>query len=816
MRDMRYFLLIAFVLLGGLGYKTYQRYQTMQNTQQKLWLKQGKTLSKFILAFRDTYQEAFLTHHIPLDNRTLNLLPVKTIGSISKKLSGDLDNGVEIRTVSDRPRNPTNQANDFEQQMMDWFRHHPDQDEDVVNRGDDFYYLRPLRVTSTCLQCHGKREAAPPAIRSRYYTAYDYKLGDVRGLTSVRIAKNGVAKMLFTNFVVSTITMLFLYMMFMAAIYVLIRKMNAMRLQYARNLERDIAEKTEALTKQKDAFETLFEKSSDGIIILEDYRIIQCNEKAIDMFGHVSKDDLVGMRLSGLSPDHQSDGRPSLEKGDAAVEVAYAHGYHQFEWTYTRRDGTMFLADVTMTPIVLEGREVLYVVVHDISEKKEAEIQLREQKNALYHQAHHDALTHLPNRTLLLDRLNQEIKRIERDQTTLVLFFIDVDDFKKINDTLGHPIGDKVLIRVAEYLASPLQDTDTLARIGGDEFVIMTECSGSIDFTSDLAQKILDLFQKPMTIEGHTLYLSLSIGISLFPQDASSVDDLLKYGDAAMYAAKNSGKNRYHFYAPTMTRLLMERVTLEQEMRHAMETEAFCVHYQPQVEATTGRVMGLEALIRWEHPEKGMIPPGTFIPLAEETGLVVEIDRWVMRTAMRQVRAWREEGLDPGILSLNLTVQQLMSDDFISVLESEMMANTFAPEWLKLEILEREVMTHPDRSIQRLTQLSTMGIGIAIDDFGTGHSSLSYLKQLPLDAIKIDRSFIQGIVTNADDDSIIKAVIALAKSLNLNVIAEGVETREQVDFLVANGCTNIQGYFFARPMSAEAMHGMLTTQNMTE
>jgi EAL domain-containing protein (putative c-di-GMP-specific phosphodiesterase class I) len=317
------------------------------------------------------------------------------------------------------------------------------------------------------------------------------------------------------------------------------------------------------------------------------------------------------------------------------------------------------------------------------------------------------------------------------------------------------------------------------------------------------------LFVEPVLIDGHTLHITASIGISFYPQDAVEVNDLLKYADAAMYKAKNEGKNTYRYYSPEMTRLLLERVTLEEELRQAIEQEEFTVYYQPQLDVVSNKVTGLEALIRWHHPNKGLVYPDTFIPLAEETGLIIEIDRWVMRAAMKQTRAWRTEGIDPGILSLNLSVQQLMSDDFIGILKTEMEVLDYKSEWLELEVTEREMMQDPLQSIERLNKLSQMGIAIAIDDFGTGYSSLSYLKQLPLDKLKIDRSFVQGVLTNNDDASITKAVIALAKSLNLNVIAEGAETSDQADFLVESGCPNIQGYFFGKPMPADEMKDKL-------
>jgi diguanylate cyclase (GGDEF)-like protein/PAS domain S-box-containing protein len=612
----------------------------------------------------------------------------------------------------------------------------------------------------------------------------------------------------YRNMQEAIVTTSILLMLLLLAIYALIRKMDTMERDYTRDLEKKVEEKTQEYEKQKKVFETLFEKSSDGIVIISGKKIIQCNEKAVKMLQYDTKDALIGQRPIVFSPRYQSDGVLSLRKGMEMIATAHEKGHHQFEWLHCRQNGEEFVAEVTMTPLVLGGSNVLHIVWRDISDKKQAESKLLEQKNALDYQAHHDALTHLPNRSLLMDRIDQGIKRAERSGTLLAIFFIDLDNFKKINDSLGHHIGDQLLIEVAQRLQKVVRSEDTLARLGGDEFMVVAECAKQAQFSSRLAHDILNLFSVPFLVEGHTLHVTASIGISFYPQDTHNAHDLLKFADAAMYKAKNEGRNAYHYYSPEMTRLLLERVTLEEELRRAIDKEEFMVYYQPQIDASSGSVTGVEALIRWNHPERGLVLPDTFIPLAEETGLVIDVDRWVMRTAMQQVYAWRNEGIDPGLLSLNLSVKHLMSKGFVRLLEAEMHDIGFKPEWLELEITEREMMTNPEKSIERLNQLSDIGIAIAIDDFGTGYSSLSYLKQLPVDKLKIDRSFVRGVLNNKDDASITKAIIALANSLNLNVIAEGAETRGQVDFLVENGCKNIQGYFFGKPMRADKMKNM--------
>ncbi len=805
MRTMKFFVLIALLIFMAVGYLIYEQYRNMEMTQSQLMQNEGRSIANVTEAFRATYQHAFLAHAIPLDDKTIHLLPVMTVDAISQRVSQKAHGDIQIRTVSDRPRNPRHMANPFEKKMITYFRQHPDIEDKVVRNRTELFYLRPLRITRRCLKCHGKRQEAPPSIRERYTTAYGYRLGDVRGLMSIRVMQRNALNSLINKFKEGASSTAMLFLLLLLAIYALIRRMQAMERNTMQKMEKKIAEKTQALAKQKDIFETLFEKSSDGVFILDNQEVTQCNEKIIEMLRYDSKAELIGKRPARLSPPIQPDGRESLEKGDEMVALARKNGHHQFEWEHVRKGGETFLADVTLTPLVLDGRDVLYVVWRDISEKKKAEEKLIEQKKALRHQAHHDALTNLPNRSLLLDRLEQGIKRAERNGTILAVFFIDVDDFKKINDSLGHHIGDKVLISVAQRLSKIIRGEDTLSRLGGDEFMIVAECSIRAQFVSRLANDILTLFSEPITIEGHTLHITASIGISFYPQDATEVNDLLRYADAAMYRAKNEGKHTYRYYSPEMTQYLLERVQMEEELRQAIAREEFIVYYQPQYDATDRKVTGMEALIRWHHPVRGLVMPDAFIPLAEATGLIVEIDRWVMRTAMREVRQWRDEGIDTGMLSLNLSVRELMSSSFVSRIQEEMQAVGFKPEWLELEVTEREMMTDPDKSIARLNQLSALGIAIAVDDFGTGYSSLSYLKQLPVDKLKIDRSFVQGVMDNQDDASITKAVIALAKSLNLHVTAEGAETSSQADFLVANGCSNIQGYFFGKPMPGHEM-----------
>jgi predicted signal transduction protein with EAL and GGDEF domain len=361
---------------------------------------------------------------------------------------------------------------------------------------------------------------------------------------------------------------------------------------------------------------------------------------------------------------------------------------------------------------------------------------------------------------------------------------------------------------VTKRLESKIRKEDTLARLGGDEFVIIMEGLLKAEDAVLLAEKILSVMAQSIQIDGHLLYVSCSIGISLYPQDDTNVSNLLKYADTAMYKAKDDGRNNYQFYSADMSELAFERVVMEASLRQALEKNEFIVYYQPQIDAGNGKLIGMEALIRWQHPKMGMVSPAKFIPLAEETGMIVDIDRWVMRIAMKQMAIWHAEGLNPGVLALNLAMKQIQSRDFVEVLKYNMAVNDFKAEWLELEVTEGQVMVRPDDAIIRLKEINDLGIGIAIDDFGTGYSSLSYLKRLPINKLKIDQSFVQDIPGDEEDVAIVKAIIALAQSLNLDLLAEGVETEAQKEFLIKNGCSNIQGYYYSRPVPAEEIRSM--------
>lgn len=441
----------------------------------------------------------------------------------------------------------------------------------------------------------------------------------------------------------------------------------------------------------------------------------------------------------------------------------------------------------------------------DITSIREMENKLKEQAEILHHQAHHDALTQLPNRVLLQDRIEHAIEQAKLKNAQFALFFVDLDQFKKINDSLGHDVGDQVLQQVANNLKAITAEGDTLARLGGDEFTIVQESLKHPHEATDLAQKIIEATRQPIKVGEHVFFLSGSVGISLYPKDANTYEALLKCADAAMYRAKDEGRNNFQFYTDDMTLMAFEHIAMQTSLRLAISHQEFVVYYQPQMDARQDKLVGLEALVRWQHPQMGTVSPAKFIPIAEEIGLIVELDRLLMQQAMHQLHQWRSAGLFNGTLSLNLAVKQLQQTDFIDHLQALLLSTGCDPHWLEFEITESDIMKNLDEMTAKLQQIRDLGIRVAVDDFGTGYSSLAYLKRLPVSKLKIDQSFVRDLPHDDEDAVITRTIIAMAENLGLQVIAEGVETPEQRAFLVDNHCQQLQGYLYSPPLSAEHM-----------
>jgi diguanylate cyclase (GGDEF)-like protein/PAS domain S-box-containing protein len=562
------------------------------------------------------------------------------------------------------------------------------------------------------------------------------------------------------------------------------------------------------LERQHNKQAKILEHIHDSVIATDIYgKIKTWNEGSHKLFGY-SVDEAVDMNIQKLYAPQNEYSLDELFNTLNEKQKLNAEIY------MLKKDGTSLICDISLSLLRdhLNQIEGYIGYIQDITEKKATEQLLKEQTQLLRYQAHHDMLTNLPNRTLFKERLERSIIESKRHQKNFALFFLDLDQFKKINDSLGHHIGDEVLIEVAKRLQSSLREEDTLSRLGGDEFTVILKDIKNPKNAATVAQKILNNLKEPIKVEQHLLHISASIGIALYPDDATDIDNLIKYADVAMYKAKDEGRNNFQFYSHEMTKEALERVVLENSLRTAIEEKEFHVYYQPQYDARTEKIVGMEALVRWIHPHFGTVSPAEFIPLAEENGLIIDIDRIVMKKAMQQFSQWYKEGLHPGVLALNLSMRQLSDNHFITHLLQTMQETDFDSSWLELEVTEGQMMSNPEHSIKKLKRLSEMGIEIAIDDFGTGYSSLSYLKKLPLNKLKIDQSFVRDIPDDDEDVAITKAIIALGESLNLRLIAEGVETKEQKEFLLQNNCHFIQGYYYSKPIPAKEITELLALQ----
>ncbi len=441
---------------------------------------------------------------------------------------------------------------------------------------------------------------------------------------------------------------------------------------------------------------------------------------------------------------------------------------------------------------------VILLVRREIKDRQHAE-------EVVKFAATHDPLTGLANRLLLTERVNRALATAKSEGRRIAMLFIDLDRFKNINDTLGHEAGDRLLQNVANRLARCVRRSDTVARQGGDEFVVLIEVFQGPDDLAQVAEKILAEVAEPMTVYGREFQITASIGVSTCPVDGDDLQTLLKNADIAMYRAKQQGKNTYQFYAEQMNPHSVERLELEAALRRALERNELTLHYQPKVQARTGRVTGIECLLRWQHPTIGPVPPDQIVPLAEETGLIVPIGKWALRTACLQARKWAEQGLPLLRMAVNLSARQFMSATLLDDVVGTIAETGMDPRWIEFEVTESVMMPEPEQAVKLLRKLKAIGVRITIDDFGTGYSSLAYLKRLPIDCVKIDASFVRGVPVDASDVAITDTILAMSRSLGLKVVAEGVETRDQMRFLERRGCDEMQGYYFSKPLPAEEL-----------
>ncbi|MDP2788197.1 MAG: EAL domain-containing protein [Pseudomonadota bacterium] len=699
--------LLSVVLAIDLAF-SYQKLKAESRAESEY---DARTVYGFMMATRRIYQQQFIASGLPVNEKTIGFLPAHSFSRISHDFANWNQSGIVFNNVTDRPRNPGNQADRFELEAMNWFRANPKASErmrDIVtDRGVGYMlYTAPIRIEPFCLKCHGERAAAPPSIRDGYATAYGYKVGDLRGVASIRIPT-------------------------------------------AKFQERLLQIWGGQLVKSLVGYAAIF--LALGFIL----------------------DRLVTRRLSRLQ-----EGAQQIATGEYSARIKQSR-------TKNAQDEISGLAET-------------FNRMADAVQNRAAEI---------HNLAYFDPLTGLPNRRLLMDRLNHVLVASNRTQAYGALMILDLDNFKTLNDTQGHDVGDQLLIEVARRLTANVRQEDTVSRLGGDEYVVILEGLGldeksAANQAEIIAEKVRFALIQPYALDGlEQMHQSTaSIGMTLFHGLDDSTDVLLKQADVALYQAKDAGRNAVRFFNPAMQASIDTRIALENALRRALSQNELQLYYQPQVDEH-GHIIGAEALLRWLRPGIGMVSPAQFIPLAEETGLILPIGLWVLHTACAQLKTWAGDAHTRDLqLAINVSAGQFHQADFATQIAACLAHSGIDPTRLKLELTESVVLDNVEEVISRMQEIKALGVSFSMDDFGTGYSSLSYLKRLPLDQIKIDQSFVRDLTVDPNDAAIVRAILAMSLSLGLQVIAEGVETQAQHDFLHANGCMAFQGYLFGKPM----------------
>jgi diguanylate cyclase (GGDEF)-like protein/PAS domain S-box-containing protein len=549
----------------------------------------------------------------------------------------------------------------------------------------------------------------------------------------------------------------------------------------------------QALKKSEQRFRNLFQQAADSIVIADrELRIIAANGRACSNFGY-TEEEFLGLSVHDIDSGYTYGTDLALALGDGQTQLLRIEK--------RRKDGSSFPADVHISRFEDNGKEYFQAIIRDVTEREETQ-------NRLQELATHDTLTGLPNRALLGARVQQLLDTCPRNSAVAAMF-LDLDRFKEINDSFGHEFGDILLCEVAARLRSVIRPADVIARLGGDEFVIAAHCPPGSAAAARIAEKLLEVLTTPICIAGQDVIIGASIGISLFPADAPTKEQLFQAADTAMYRAKAAGRNRFRFFEPEMATATRERMTLETSLRPALARGEFELHYQPRIDLRDMSVLGMEALIRWNHPERGMISPQQFIPIAEETGLIVQIGRWVLSEACIQTRRLIDELGRPVCVSVNVSARQLVHQAFVDEVRQVLRETGIPPACLELELTESALIDDIERTARMLKELHELGVKLAVDDFGTGYSGLAYLRSFPIDVLKLDRSFVLQHDERISAFDFVKAFVDMAHALKMSVVAEGVETAEVVEFLRSAACDEAQGYYFARPMPLAQLRALL-------
>ena len=849
----RLFWLIAICVFGANVLVVFYLYQQAGNLAQMRAYSKAKTLQEYFISMRYVYHQQFLQSGIDLNDSTVGFLPAHASSRISEEFLQHSSQGISIKNVSDRPRNPQNKANALEKEAIAYFNQNPEATEKIAlvkeGKAEYFSFMSPLRIEPYCLACHGQKSEVLPYIAKRYENAYGYKLGDVRGLTSIKIPKS----MLFDEVVVyfweealfSVLVMILLLILMYVAIHQLTkrdvdqkRELEALVIERTKTLVDKSAELEKAYVKQKHLYSVLRTVAdSNQILITTQTLEALLHETALclfanDSFAHVKialyeKEALHVKESHGFDEGYEVNEIETFVFKNGGFRIITGASedipqncremitrYHVSESYITVLKSDKF-SDIALGVLSVcttmsggfssEERDMIEELAGDVG----FAINSFMQKESITKLSYYDSLTHLANKMLLTEQISICLESNKHDAVYGALLFMDLDNFKSVNDLKGHKVGDKLLIMMAERLKKQAKETHRIARFGGDEFALLvpnlgTDIENAAKGAEEIAMQILIATKEPFIIDNQPFYMTISIGIALFHGD-EHVEELLSHADSAMYNAKNDGRNTIRFFDPYIQKVMEEKSSMLQQLRDAVDAKQFLLYYQPQVDQEA-KIIGVEALIRLKKANGELVPPMCFIPLCEESGLIITLGKWVLYEALTVLKQWENDAQKAHWrVSINVSIKQFEREDFINVVRLALEKMEVNPTLVRLELTESLLINDSTKALMKIHDLKALGVSLSVDDFGTGYSNLQYLKHLNVDELKIDQSFVCDFMTERNDALIVETIISIGKNFNMEVIAEGVETKEQFEKLKEMGCHYFQGYFFGKPTPPEQL-----------
>lgn len=827
------FLLVG-IVMDGAGYRTVEQATAFNILRDNVNL---------LMTMREVYQRKIAEAGLPISLQTIKLCPGSGVTEMAEKFKLS-EHGIVFGNVSDAPRNEINRADPEALADIAYFRDHPDEKNRFSKVGNSgwfgvYQYSRPLWVEARCLACHGEREATYPEVQSHFDRGYGYKEGDLRGVMYARIDGRSVDLMPFVQAKIGTgllsAAVLFLMLAgFLDRYFIsrlrqmklavdqvangnftlvhrghdhdevdhVLKKFNEMTLAIS-SREALLAEQKRQIESQHQYLQTVIDTINDPLLVINRrFEVQVINAAGRRMAGERYRPGEVNycyqLFHNGSAPCSQGGFACPLQEVMATGEQVHLTQRHCLI------NGRSGVFDVDLMPLRDASGQIDGVVEssHDITERVRYEEELQRNQQTMHEIAHLDGLTGLPNRLSFEEALKLALEEGAAVNESVGLIFIDLDGFKDVNDALGHPAGDQLLRIVADRLRSSVRRSDMAFRLAGDEFVVIVRQIGNPEVLPRIANHVLSRLQPTVDLAGNTVFVTASIGVACYPGDAQTVTDLIKAADIAMYHAKGGGKNRISFFCSEMDEQAAARFAMIRDLRLALVRGEFFLEYQPQFQADGKTLRGVEALMRWRSPVHGRVPPDVFIPLLEENGLIQEISDWLIDTALTSLRAWLDQGVPLLVMSVNLTAADFEDPDFEQRVLAALRRHDLPPSLLELEITERIATRNPETATRLIERLRVLGVRVAMDDFGTGYSSLSYLTKLPFDTLKIDKSFVRTLTASEKSRAVVKLIVGLANAMQMDIVAEGVESHAELDLIRDAGCEIVQGYIFGKPQAS--------------